>query len=127
MPALLRVPVPSAEAYRTAVRNAYEEGWSFVGSGETGETYMSSTFRTKDNEEIRLVFDPHCLDIGRPGEADHPELALFNRSWEAAQASKAFIEDMQRRGVKAIDEEAVRYHLARLLKNRGTPHATGKP
>ena len=119
----MRAQVPSAEAYREEVQNAYEEGWSCVGSGETGETFMSSTFRTLEGDEVRIVYDPHHLDHRRdPDEVEAPfASALFNRVLEAAQAARAFVEDMKSRGVMSIDDEAVRYHLARLLKSRSVP------
>lgn len=118
-----RVQVPSFEAYQEASGKAREEGWKDLASS-TSSYYGSATFRKPNGDEVRIVFDPQCLDHerDRAGEVESDE-TLFNRAWEAAQAAKAFVEDMQRRGAKRIDDEAVRYHLARLLKRRAMPCA----
>lgn len=113
----IRAAVPSREAWEEAVRNANEDGWTCPVQS-TGPELCSASFVQPNGDAIRIVWDPLHIDPARDGEVDGE--ATFDRAWEAAQAAKAFVEDMRRRGVERLDEEAVRYHLARLLKRRTT-------
>lgn len=113
-----RIQVPSFEAYLEAATTAREEGWKAMCSS-TSSNFCSGTFVKPNGDEVRIVFDPIRIDheSERTGEVEATD-TMFDRAQEAAAASKAFIADMQSRGVKRLDDEAVRYHLARLLKRR---------